>query len=549
MSDDTSDESIEPPKVPESRPYHYETKEGYGYNPADRNYKPDGKKSNMYSDGVGMQYAPKGSPEPGADEQTSRQHTKRSARRYNIFGATEHGFNKPGMEDLKQQYMMAKTAKQPNTYREEYRGRPRAMSSVPDLCIDKGSVTLTDIVTASYRIRDGTIKTPCEKAVSFPGIQDYDVYFKREYLQVFGSYKARGALNALLTLSEEQLRRGVMTTSTGSHALAVAGHGKELGVPVTILVPENVPPRKVKICDRYGAKTRFAGQNDREVQETARKIETEAEGLTFIDENESSYVISGHGTVGLEIIDQVDDIDAIIIPVGGGGLLAGICVVFKALNPDIKIIVVESNDCPSFQAALDAGEPVTLKTELAVTLADGLSDSKVGDLPFKLVKDCVDKVVAVKEQHIAQAVLRLLEKERVIVEGSGAAGLAAIIGGYLPELKGKRVVIPLCGGNIDPTVLGRAIERGLTADERMVRFHIRINDRPGALARLTSLLSSTGVSIKDLYQERTWLNSSMFTVQVKCVAELRNAEHVKQLKKVLHKNYKDDLIWNIKSDE
>ncbi|KAK3730610.1 hypothetical protein QZH41_018825, partial [Actinostola sp. cb2023] len=393
------------------------------------------------------------------DTESTSQDTHKSSKGFKIFGRKKSTAIK---DDTASKEHNARGASRTGSQEQM---RPRAMSYVPDYCVNRRDVTLTDVMTASYRIRDEIHMTPCEKARLIPEIKDYEVYFKREYLQVSGSYKTRGALNALLTLSEKQRTQGVLATSASSHALSLALHGKKFGIPVTILVPENVHPRKLTLYDRYGAKTHFAGRDDNEVMENAHK--SKAEGLTFIDENENPYVISGYGTVSLEIVEQVDNIDAIIVPVGGGCLLSATCVVIKSLYPQIKIIGVESEHCPSFKTALKAGKPVTIKTDKGATLSDGLSSQRVGQLPFDLAKNRVDKVVSVREDEIALAVLRLLEKEKAIVEGAGAAGLAALMGGYLPELKGKRVVIPLCGGNIDPTVLGRAIERGLTADGRM----------------------------------------------------------------------------------
>ncbi|EDO45070.1 predicted protein [Nematostella vectensis] len=423
------------------------------------------------------------------------------------------------------------------------------MCEVPDLGEGHGVVNLTTITGAAYRIRNGIEKTACEKLAPFTEIEDYDVFVKREYLQPTGSFKVRGARNALLTLTPEQKGRGVITTSAGNHGLALAQQGDELGIPVMVLLPENVSPLKVKLCNRYNATTKLAGRNATEVRNMAIKFESEGGcGPIYIDENENTHVISGQGTMGLEIVDQVEDVDAIIVPVGGGGLLAGISVAVKTLYPDIQIIGVEAAACPSFQAAMSAGKPVKVKAEMWLTLAEGeylalmITRVQLSHTPCPLC-------FAVREEHIALAVLRLLEKERIIIEGSGAAGLAALIGGYLPELKGKRVVVPLCGGNIESTTLGRAIERGLYADHRMVRFVVRIGDRPGALARLLHTISSIGASVKDLYQERTWLNSSVYNIQVKVVAELRNAAHGKELRSMLLHRYHEDLQWNTTNDE
>lgn len=227
--------------------------------------------------------------------------------------------------------------------------------------------------------------------------------------------------------------------------------------------------------------------------------------------------------------------DAIVVPVGGGGLIAGIAVAMKTLSPQTKVIGVESERCPSFTAALEAGKPVYSKS--SSTLADGLAVPLVGVNAFATAAPLIDKMVVVNEEFIALAILRLVEIEKSVVEGAGAAGLAAILAGLLPELQGKKVVIPLCGGNIDTTVLGRCLERGLAVDSRLVRFNVQVSDRPGGIAELTKLIASIGVSIKDMFHERAWLKSDIFSVIVKCVVETRDMEHCQELEKLLKANY------------
>ncbi|KAA0202301.1 hypothetical protein HAZT_HAZT001295 [Hyalella azteca] len=232
------------------------------------------------------------------------------------------------------------------------------------------------------------------------------------------------------------------------------------------------------------------------------------------------HILAGQGTMGLEIVEQVPNIDAVVVPVGGGGLIAGVALAVKALYPHVQVIGVESENCASFSAALRTGAPVYTKPES--TLADGLA---------------VPMVVTVREEWIAIAILRLVEQEKAVVEGAGATALAAILAGELPELKGKRVVIPLCGGNIDTTVLGRCLERGLAADGRLVKFTVTVSDRPGGIAELTRLMASLGVSIKDMTHERAWIRSDIFSVEVKALAETRDREHSLQLQAALQQRY------------
>lgn len=296
-------------------------------------------------------------------------------------------------------------------------------------------------------------------------------------------------------------------------------------------------------CRTYGATVLHKGHNLSEAKEFAVKLGKE-EGLMYVNGYDHPHILAGQGTMGLEILEQVEDVDAIIVPVGGGGMIAGIAVAVKCLYPRCQIIGVESEMCPSFKAALDAGKPVKIDAHHALTLADGLCVPKVGKNAFEIAKNFVDKTVIVSENYIGIAVLRLMEYERAIVEGAGATGLAALLAGLLPELKGKRVVIPLCGGNIDPTVLGRCIERGLSSEGRLCRFIVNVKDRPGGIAELAQLISSIGVSIKDLYHERAWMTSGIFSVQIKIIAEVRNREHGMELRRLLSGRYQDDLMWN-----
>lgn len=236
------------------------------------------------------------------------------------------------------------------------------------------------------------------------------------------------------------------------------------------------------------------------------------------------------------MMEQVPDMDAAIIPVGGGGLIAGVAVALKTLNPNIMLIGVESERCPGFSHAMNAGK--STYTSTSSTLADGLAVPVVGFNSFATAAPLIDKMVVVKEEFIALAILRLVEMEKVVVEGAGAAGLAAVLSGQLPELIGKKVVIPLSGGNIDTTILGRCLERGLATDGRLCRFRAVVTDRPGGIAELSKLLSDMDVSIKDIFHERAWLKHDVFSVAVSVVCETRDSEHAKELEAALRTKYK-----------
>jgi threonine dehydratase len=253
--------------------------------------------------------------------------------------------------------------------------------------------------------------------------------------------------------------------------------------------------------------------------------------LAYINGFDDPAIIAGQGSIGLEIAQQVPDADAMIVPIGGGGLIAGISLALKTLKPNMLMFGVEPERAASFTAAMAAGEPV--KIELSPTLADGLSVPKVGTNAFAIARHLVKKTVLVRERELALAILRLMELEKAVVEGAGAAPLAACLAGLLPELKGKKVVLPLCGGNIDLTTLGRILERGLASDGRLCRFSAIISDRPGGLARFAGLLAEEGVSIIDIAHDRAFANDDVNTVKVHCVVETRDAEHIEVLRQRL----------------
>ncbi|CAA9994863.1 unnamed protein product [Nesidiocoris tenuis] len=333
------------------------------------------------------------------------------------------------------------------------------------------------------------------------------------------SFKERGACYALRMLSEAQKSKGVTSASLGNHALALCYHGKLLNIPVTVVMPKVAPIMKIQACRSHGATVVVEGKNMKEAKQISMRLAKE-KGFTYINGYDHPHIIAGQGTLGLEILEQIKDIDAIIVPTGGGGLIAGVALAAKTLHPGIQIIGVESDRCPSFSKALEQGKP----TEVPIysTLADGLAVPLVGYNAFATAAPLIDKMVVVKEEWIAIAILRLVELEKCVVEGAGASGLAAILAGLLDDLKGKRVVIPLCGGNIDTTILGRCLERGLAVDGRLLKFCVTVSDRPGGIADLCQLVSRTGVSIKDIMHERAWITSDVFSVQVSSQKILNN---------------------------
>lgn len=345
-------------------------------------------------------------------------------------------------------------------------------------------------------------------------------------MQQTGSFKERGACNALMLLDDEQRSRGVIAASAGNHALAMAYHGQRLGIAVTVVMPRFAPIIKQARCRQLGARVILLGADIREAKLHADEL-IKADGLTYIHGFDGPEVIAGQGTLGLEILEDVKGLDAIVCPIGGGGLIAGLALAVKETVPRVRIIGVEPENCPSYVESLRAGEPVQVATK--PTLADGLAVPRVGDNAFALAKSRVDEVVTVSEDEIALAILRLVEIQKGVVEGAGATPLAAMLGGKLPGLAGKRIALVLCGGNIDPAVLGRVIEFGLVADGRLTRFNASISDRPGGLQEFAGAIASVGASIREVHHERTFGTADVSRVMVFATVETRDREHFEEL--------------------
>jgi len=354
-----------------------------------------------------------------------------------------------------------------------------------------------------------------------------EIFCKLDYLQRTGSFKERGARNALAQLPPGQQKLGVIAASAGNHAQALAYQGKLIGIPATVVMPKYAPLIKIGNCQKLGATVVLHGKDFAEAKAHAHDI-GEERGLAYIDGYDDPAIIAGQGTMGLEIVEQVPELDAVVVPVGGGGLLAGVALAIKSLRPRAKIIAVEADNVASFSAAAQTGKPVPTAT--LPTLADGLAIAQVGTNAFEIAASRVDRIVTVTEEQIAVSILRIVELEKGVVEGAAATTLAACLSGQLPELAGKRVVLLLCGGNIDPNVLSRVIERGLVADGRLSRFTAMISDRPGGLADLTAQIASTGASIKQVVHDRAFAGSDVSAVHVLCTVETRNKQHLAELR-------------------
>ena len=400
-------------------------------------------------------------------------------------------------------------------------------SSVP---LDE-SVTIEDIDAAAERIADGIYRSPCPPSIPLSELTGCEVFCKLDLLQRTGSFKERGARNALLLLNESQKNSGVIAASAGNHALGLAYHGKLLKIPVTVVMPRFAPLVKVATCRRLGATVLLHGETFDEARQHAVELASENR-LRLIHGFDDVEIIAGQGTTAVEILEDVPDADAIIVPTGGAGLLAGVAIAAKARRPDIKIIAVEAAAAASFTASLAAGKPVD--APVRPTLADGLAVGRVGERAFALAAPRVDRVVTVDEQLLSLAVLRLLELEKTSCEGAGAAALAAIMGAAGQDLKGLKVVLLLCGGNIDPTVLHRVIDHGLAVDGRLWRFTATVSDRPGGMARLTQVIADAGASVLEINHDRAFSGPEVFSTTVEVTVETADQDHIDALNKQLH---------------
>jgi len=385
------------------------------------------------------------------------------------------------------------------------------------------SVTFQDIEAARRRIENAVKRTPCSPSQWMSDVVGAEVFLKLENLQRTGSFKERGALNRLLLLSDDDKKRGVIAASAGNHAQGLALHAAQLGVKATIVMPEGTPLIKVARTQQFGAKVVLSGQSYEEAYQTACDIR-DAEELFFVHAYDDEAVIAGQGTIGLELIEQNPYLEAVVVPVGGGGLISGVAVAMKKVHPHVRIIGVESAVLPSMKASVEAGELVTLPPQS--TIADGIAVGKVGERPFHLAKDLVDDFVTVDDDEIARAILFLLEREKTVAEGAGAAGVAALLSKKVKDLAGKRVCAIVCGGNIDVNIISRIIERGLAESGRLARLDVTIHDAPGALSDMLGTLAKARANVVEVHHERAFVGGALNEVAVEVVIESKGHSHV-----------------------
>jgi threonine dehydratase len=387
-------------------------------------------------------------------------------------------------------------------------------------------IDLATIDAARARLKGAVAETPCAYSETLSELTGTTCFVKLENLQMTGSFKERGAANLLLQLDAAERERGVAAASAGNHGLAVAYHARRLGIPALIVMPEWAPLIKVAAARGQGAEVVLHGADFDEAYTRARALADER-GLVFVHPFDDARVIAGQGTLGLELLAQRPDLDAVIVPVGGGGLVAGVATAVKAARPGVRIVGVQADALPAMRAALRAGHRVALPP--APTIADGIAVRQVGERTLALARRHVDEIVTVSEEELANAILLLLEIEKTVAEGAGAAPLAALVNRPL-GLSGRKVALVLSGGNIDVTMLARIIERGLVKDGRLVRLGVLLRDRPGALSRLTALIAEERANIVHIEHDRAFApGAAIGETVVALTLETSGRAHIERL--------------------
>ena len=387
------------------------------------------------------------------------------------------------------------------------------------------SLTLADVLAARERLRESIYLSPCPHSVMLSELTGQQVYLKLENLQMTGSFKERGALNRIAQLTPEQAARGVIAASAGNHAQGVAYHATKRGIRSLIVMPLATPLVKVTATRGFGAEVILHGANYDEACTEATRLCTEQK-LTFIHPFDDPAVMAGQGTLGLELLDQVSDLEAVVAPIGGGGMIAGIACAIKETRPNVRIVGVQTTRIPSMAAAVKEHHPVTL--DPATTIADGIAVRRAGELTLPMIERYVDEIVTVDEDEIAAAILMLLEREKTLAEGAGAAPLAALLQ-RRTSLKAARTAVLVAGGNIDVTLLSRIIERGMVQDGRLIRLRIYLLDRPGALHELTRLIAEHRANIVDTLHNRAYYGVNLGDTAIDVTLETRGREHLEQI--------------------
>ena len=400
---------------------------------------------------------------------------------------------------------------------------------------------LNQIISAREKMKGIVHQTPLDFSQTFTDMSHNEVYLKLENLQKTGSFKVRGSINKLTSLSKEELSKGVIAASAGNHAQGVAYSSKMLNIPCTIVMPKGAPLSKIQATKNYGAEIVLEGDVFDDALAHAMEL-SEKQGFTLVHTFDDDEIIAGQGTIGLEILEQLPDVDAIICPVGGGGLIAGIAVAVKEKNPNVAIYGVEASACPSMAQSLLEKKPITVPS--SPTVADGIAVKKPGVRNLEIVEKYVDDLVTVDELEMIRTMFLLLERNKLLVEGSGASSLAALLYEKL-NIKGKKVVALLSGGNVDVNFISRIIERGMVEAGRYARFSIIIVDKPGELQRVLTKITEADANILSIHHTRMGRNIYPGYTEIEFAVETKGHEHILDLQKALTaKGYRVDF-WSL----
>jgi threonine dehydratase len=403
-------------------------------------------------------------------------------------------------------------------------------------------ISAAEIRRAAGILKGRVIRTPLVYSPTFSRLAGFEVYLKLENLQVTGSFKIRGATYKILTELDRIGKGGVVAASAGNHAQGVALAASRAGLTSTIVMPEWASISKQEATRGYGGKVILEGQSI--ADSIKRALELAKEGKTFIHPFDDPSIIAGQGSIGLEIMEELPNVDLIAVPVGGGGLVAGISVAARAVRPEIRIIGVQAERCPSALKAVETGERITV--EAIRSIADGITVKQIGSIPFDIVRKEVDQIVLASEDRIAEAVIMLLERKKILAEGAGAVCVAALLSGTIKAPPEAKAALVISGGNIDISLLDRVIRKGLSRNGRIMRFSVRLDDVPGALAKLLGIIAGAKANVFQIYHNRGGADMSIDQSLVELEIETRNFEHIREIEAVLNQT---GYHMGVKSEE
>ena len=393
-------------------------------------------------------------------------------------------------------------------------------------------LNIEKIYEAKKRIKEIVVDTPFSYAPYISSVAECEVFLKKENLQITGAFKIRGAFNKIASLTETQRSCGVVAASAGNHAQGVAFSASHFGIQAVIIMPESTPLTKINGVKHFGAEVILAGANYDEAYAFATTY-GKKHSLTFVHPFEDEEVIAGQGTVALEILEKAKDLDAVVIPVGGGGLIAGMATTLKLINPEIEVIGVSALGAPAFKNSFDAKQAID--TTSVRTIADGIAVRDTSKITLEYALKYVDKMISVDDEEIASAILSLLEKQKLVVEGAGSVGVAALLHHKLLHLKGKKVAVVLSGGNMDVTLLSVIIEKGLLKSGRKMKLTVTLVDKPGSLMRFTEILETLNANIVHIAYDRTSISLDYGDANVTVHIETKGQEHQKEIRELLHR--------------